>query len=97
MNSFFSDDLHLLNDPQWHFQLTAFHRRLSSRAGIPPSAIKGFRAPFLSVGSDQMYDKLKAEGIEYDSSITVRTPRYSLYDNFYIACCCHCHENISRI
>ncbi|CAL1542753.1 unnamed protein product, partial [Lymnaea stagnalis] len=42
---------------------------LVTRAGVPSDAIKGFRVPFLQLGSDNMYSALYDAGFHYDTSM----------------------------
>ncbi|XP_055883796.1 chitin deacetylase 7-like isoform X1 [Biomphalaria glabrata] len=48
---------------------TGMRENLISRAGLPKEAIKGFRVPFLQLGSDNMYSALYDAGFHYDTSM----------------------------
>ncbi|KAH9508042.1 hypothetical protein Btru_052686 [Bulinus truncatus] len=48
---------------------TGMRENLITRAGVPKEAIKGFRVPFLQLGSDNMYSALYDGGFHYDTSM----------------------------
>jgi len=58
----------VLNKTQWAAEIVDQKTMLSTYGNIPADKITGFRAPFLEVGGDGMYEALKESGFEYDCS-----------------------------
>lgn len=60
------------NEENWDKELADMRTMIEYYAGIPQSAIKGTRAPFLLNGGDTMWSSLSKNGFEWDCSWPTR-------------------------
>jgi len=65
-----------LNVDGWSDEIEGMRKMISQFAAIPKEEIKGFRAPFLQLGGDEMYTALERDGFAYDCSWPTRDYGY---------------------
>eukprot|EP00088_Acartia_fossae_P051337 TRINITY_DN5766_c0_g2_i1.p1 TRINITY_DN5766_c0_g2~~TRINITY_DN5766_c0_g2_i1.p1 ORF type:complete len:442 (+),score=66.46 TRINITY_DN5766_c0_g2_i1:38-1363(+) len=69
-----------INADGWEAEASGMKKMISSMARIPKEDIKGFRAPFLQMGGDEMYTALSKDFL-YDCSWTSRDFGYQHLDD----------------
>lgn len=77
-----------LNASMWRQEVVNQREQLSQFAHVPVSEVKGFRAPFLQIGGDTMYEVFSEAGLQYDCSrptIKYRKPGLWPYTNDYLS------------
>jgi len=65
-----------MNVDGWIAEAEGMRRMISQFAAIPKEDIKGFRAPFLQIGGDEMFTALSKMGFSYDCSWASRNFGY---------------------
>ncbi len=72
----------------WRQEVVNQREQLSQFAHVPVSEVKGFRAPFLQIGGDTMYEVFSQAGLQYDCSqptMDFRKPGLWPYTNDYLS------------
>jgi len=65
-----------LNVDGWSDEIEGMRKMIAQFAAIPKEEVKGFRAPFLQLGGDEMYTALERDGFSYDCSWPSRSFGY---------------------
>jgi len=65
-----------LNVDGWSDEALGMRKMITQFAAIPAEEIKGFRAPFLQMGGDEMFTALERDGFGYDCSWVSRNYGY---------------------
>jgi len=65
-----------LNVDGWSEEALGMRKMITQFAGVPAEKIKGFRAPFLQMGGDEMFSALERDGFGYDCTWVSRNYGY---------------------